>query len=74
MESTIEIDRALRDAAQSVGWSAAKIASEVDGGEAAAKRWLIGHSIPSGDSLVRLMHALPEFALRLGFQAVDRAA
>ena len=74
MESTIAIDQALRAAAEAAGWNATKIGAEVDGGEAAARKWLEGRSTPSGDKLVRLMQRLPGFAERLGFEAVARAA
>jgi len=63
----MDIRSALRASSERAGWSPAKIAAEAGVGEQAARRWLSGEAIPSGDTLLRLMERLPGFCDRLGF-------
>lgn len=70
----MDVARALREAVNAAGWSPAKVAAEAGVSENAARKWLNGDAIPSGDTLLTIMQKLPAFAESMGFKAVRRAA
>lgn len=70
----MDIRQALREAVDELGWSPAHLAAAALVSEAAAKKWLAGASIPSGDTLLRLMRAMPGLRKRLGYELVQVAA
>jgi hypothetical protein len=61
-----KIHEALAEAAQEANWSSVKIAVEAGVSQDAARSWLAGRSVPSGTSLLALMHKLPGLSKRLG--------
>jgi ribosome-binding protein aMBF1 (putative translation factor) len=63
----MSIPEALRLAADTAGWSNAKIADACEVSEVTVKRWAVGAAVPPGDKLLVLQRVLPGFVERLGF-------
>lgn len=61
----MDIAQALREAKAEQGWTTTKLAAFCNVSEGAARQWLSGKMIPSGDTLLLLQKTLPGFQERL---------